>query len=643
MMTEQSARVHKFEAEVSQVMRLVINSLYSNKEIFLRELISNAADALDKVRFRALTETDLLGEDTDLRVRVSTDPAAHTITFEDNGVGMTDAELTTNLGTIAHSGTRAFLDAAKNAQGAGDMNLIGQFGVGFYSAFLVADKVEVISRAAGSDQAWRWTSDATDTFTIEPAERAQRGTTITLHLKEDQREWEEGWRLRDLIQRYADFIHHKIEMPVPVQLDEDEENPVIDAETAWEQVNAGNALWQRSPSDITDEQYQECYRHVSHDWEPSLTHTHFTIEGTQQFKGLLFIPRRAPFDLFDPDAKRGVRLYVKRVFILEDARELMPPWLRFVRGIIDSDDLPLNVSRELLQDSRLVKTIRKQAVKKVLTCLEELAEQKAEEYDTTFWPAFGTVLKEGLHYDRDLSPRLAKLARYASSTQPGLTSLASYIERMPEGQPAIYYALGASRALLESSPHLEGLKKRGYEVLYMTDAIDQWAMQGMGDEFEGKKLVSATGEALDLPESDAEKEHKEAQKAEFKGLVEAVKGVLDNRVGEVRVSERLADSPVCLVVPEGGLNAHIERMLRANGQDLPSTKRILEVNPDHTLIKHLNGLFEREPGSQQANEWIEMLYDQALLTEGSPIDDPGAFARRMTRMMETAAAQLEQR
>jgi molecular chaperone HtpG len=635
MMTE-TARVHRFEAEVSQVLRLVINSLYSNKEIFLRELISNAADALDKVRFRALTEPGLLGEDTELRIRLSANPDAHTVTIEDNGIGMTDAELVKNLGTIAHSGTRAFLEAAKAAQSAGDMNLIGQFGVGFYSAFLVADHVEVISRAAGQDQAWRWSSDANDSFTIEPAERAQRGTTIILHLKEDQREWEEEWRLRDLVTRYADFIHHVIEMPKPKPVEEVKEGAPIE----WSQVNAASAIWQRSPSEVTEEQYQEAYRHISHDWEPALAHTHFTIEGTQQFKGLLFIPKRAPFDLFDPEAKRGVRLYVKRVFIMEDARELMPPWLRFVRGVIDSDDLPLNVSRELLQDSRLVKVIRKQAVKKVLTCLEDLAENRAEDYDKTFWPAFGRVLKEGLHYDPEHKERLAKLARFESSAVEGLTSLTAYISRMKEGQPAIYYALGASRALLETSPHLEALKKRGYEVLYLTDAIDQWAMQGLGDTFEDKKLVSATGEELELPESDEEKQQKEANKAEFKGLVEAVKGVLDARVREVRISDRLADSPVCLVVPEGGLNAHIERMLRANGQNLPTMKRILEINPEHTLIKHLRGLFEREPGSEQAREWVEMLYDQALLTEGSPIDDPGAFARRMTRMMEAAASTL---
>jgi molecular chaperone HtpG len=627
-MTEQTTRVHRFEAEVSQVMRLVINSLYSNKEIFLRELISNAADALDKVRFRALTEPDLLGDDTALRVRVKADPEAHTITIEDNGVGMTDAELVTNLGTIAHSGTRAFLEAAKNAQGAGDMNLIGQFGVGFYSAFL----------AAGSEQAWRWTSDASESFTIEPWARQSRGTTITLHLKEEQQEWQEEWRLRDLVQRYADFIHHVIEMPIAKPVEE----VVEGEETEWEQVNAGNAIWQRSPSDITEEEYQDAYRHVSHDWEPALTHTHFNIEGTQQFKGLLFIPRRAPFDLFDPEAKRGVRLYVKRVFIMEDARDLMPPWLRFVRGVIDSDDLPLNVSRELLQDSRLVKVIRKQSVKKVLTCLEDLAANRAEDYDKTFWPAFGRVLKEGLHYDAELTERLAKLTRFESSAVEGLTSLTAYIERMKEGQPAIYYALGASRALLESSPHLEALKKRGYEVLYLTDAVDQWAMQGLGDTFDGRKIVSATGEELELPETEEEKQQKEANKVELAGLVSAVQGVLDSRIREVRVSDRLADSPVCLVVPEGGLNAHIERMLRANGQDVPTVKRILEVNPDHTLIKHLSGLFEKEPSSDQTREWIEMLYDQALLTEGSPIDDPGAFARRMTRMMEAAAsAQLQ--
>lgn len=623
---------YKFEAEVNQVLSLVINSLYSNKEIFLRELISNASDAIDKARFRAISEKDLLGDDTEFRIRISADEEAKTVTIDDNGVGMTKEELVENLGTIAHSGSRAFIEqlqAAAAAEEGSDVSLIGQFGVGFYSSFLVADRVEVITRAAGADQAWHWASEAKDGYTIEESDREGRGTSIVLHLKEDQQEYLRSWRIKNLVQRYADYVSHRIEMPA--EGGEGEE----DAAEEFSQINTASALWRRSASEITDEQYDEFYKHLTHDWETPLTRSHFRIEGMQQFTGLLFVPGQAPFDMFTPEGKHGVRLYVKRVFIMEDCKELLPQWLRFIKGVVDSDDLPLNVSRELLQDSRLVRTIEKQVVKKAIAMLEKLAKDSSEDY-LKFWDMFGRVLKEGLHFAPEHSKKLAGLVRYKSSTQEGWTSLAEYIERMPEGQQDIYYAMGPSLSLLENSPHLEGLKKRGYEVLYMTDGIDEWAMQNLS-EFDEKKLVSALSENLDLGDSEEDEESKKAREEEFQGLTQRFSTVLDERVQEVRLSERLADSPVCLVIPEGGMHAHIERMLRANDQDVPKTKRILEVNPEHQLIKHLHELNTREDSGQNVGEWIELLYDQALIAEGSPVEDPASFAKRVTTLMEKAA------
>lgn len=629
-----SQTTHQFEAEVSQVLRLVINSLYSNKEIFLRELISNASDAVDKLRFEAITKPELLGDDTEFRIRIEPDAENKTLTIEDNGIGMSREELITNLGTIAHSGSRAFLEnlqkAAEAAQ-SGDVQLIGQFGVGFYSSYLVADRVEVVTRRADGEDAWLWSSEAKDAFTIEPTKYEGRGTRITLHLKEDQTQYTQEWTLRNLVSRYADYVSHSIELPVEHH-EPGEEGEEGTTEMRWEQINEASALWQRPADEITDEQYNAFYKHLSVDYTEPLARTHFRLEGTQQFTGLLFVPANPPYDLFDPNAQHGVRLYVKRVFIMENCEDLMPRWLRFVRGVVDSDDLPLNVSRELLQDSRAVRVIQKQVIKKVLQMLSELAKNDADDY-LAFWNNFGRVLKEGLHFSPDQAKKLLPLMRYESSTVEGLTSLDEYIERMPEDQTKIYYALGQSRALLEASPNLEGLRKKGYEVLFMTDGVDQWSVMGL-TEYKDKTFVSAMTEDLDLGESEEEKEAHEEKAKVFSVLTERFANVLDDRVQEVRVSERLEESPVCLVVPEGGVHAHIERMLRANDQNVPKSKRILEVNPDHSLIQNLNALNEREPESSQVQQWIEMLYDQALLTEGSPIEDPIGFARRITKLME---------
>ncbi len=609
---------HAFQAEVSRVLGLVINSLYSNPEIFLRELVSNASDALDKLRFRALTEPGLVADQA-LRIRLQPDEDALTLTISDTGVGMTREELETNLGTIAHSGSQDFLKRLEEAKD--DVSLIGQFGVGFYSAYLVADRVTVVTRAAGSDEAFRWESDATESFTIEPADRSHHGTDIVLHLKEDAKDYLDPFRLRELVKRYSNYVGYPIEL---------EKSEGEDDAKSWEQVNEAQALWERAASEIKDDEYEEFYKHLTHDWEPPLARRHFKIEGTQLFTGLLFVPKRPPFDLFSPDAKHGIRLHVKRVFIMDDAEALLPKWLRFVRGVVDSEDLPLNVSREILQDSRVVRTIRKQIVKQSLDMLEDLA--KGDDY-VGFWANFGAVLKEGLYFEADHKKRIAKLCRF-ETTAGELTSLTDYVGRMKEGQEAIYYALGPSRTMLERAPHLEGLTRRGFEVLLMTDAVDQWAVDGLGD-FEGKKLINVMTEKLDLDEDkdDATKDAEEASGS----LLKRFRSVLQDKVSEVRASARLADSPVCLVIPDGGLPPYIERLVRLQQQELPSQKRILEVNPTHPLVGELRRIHEQDESSDQVEEWIQVLYDQALLAEGSPLEDPSPLLRQLSELMTQVA------
>jgi molecular chaperone HtpG len=612
--TEKST--HSFQAAVSRVLGLVINSLYSNKEIFLRELISNASDALDKLRFRAITEPGLLPSGG-LRIRIAADREKKTLTISDNGVGMSRDELIQNLGTIAHSGSQEFLARLEEKK---DVSLIGQFGVGFYSAFLVAREVEVVSRAAGSSEAFAWSSTAEDSFTIAPAARSESGTDVILHVRDEHAEYLEEWRLRSLVKRFSDYIGHAIELQVSK-----------DGVPVFEQVNEASALWQRPASEITDAQYEEFYKHLTHAIEGPLARRHFRIEGTQLFSGLLFLPKTPPFDLFSPDSRHGVRLHVKRVFIMDDCEELLPRWLRFVRGVVDSEDLPLNVSRELLQDSRLVKTIRKQVVKHALDMIEELAGK--DDY-ATFWSKFGAVLKEGLHFEAESRDRLAKLCRWESTAGKGLVSLDEYVARMKEGQDAIYYVLGPTRAMVENAPHIEGLKKRGYEVLLMVDAIDQWAVLGLG-EHAGKPLKSAMSAELSL---DAETESKDAE--ELDGLLKRMRRVLQDHVAEVRLSTRLADSPACLVIPDGGLPPYLERLVRLRDDDLPKQKRVLEVNGGHALVAALRALHDRssERDAKDIDGFIETLYDQALLAEGSPIEDPARFVRRLTELLGEAAA-----
>ncbi|MCB9506982.1 MAG: molecular chaperone HtpG [Myxococcales bacterium] len=632
-MSNDAPNVHAFQAEVAQVLDLVIHSLYRNKEIFLRELISNASDALDKLRFAAVTEP-ALAEGHALEIRLIPDAEAKTLTLWDSGIGMSRDELVKNLGTIAHSGTKAFL--AANAGGSGDLNLIGQFGVGFYSAFLVANRVEVVSRRAGSDEAWRWESEARDSFSVTPAERDVRGTTITLHLTDEHADFASDWRIRSLVERYSDYVEHPIKL---VSAPEDDEA----GEPSIETLNREGALWMRSPSDIDDDAYEEFYKHLTHDWEASLARTHFKIEGNQLFRSLLFIPKRPPFDLFDREAKHGVRLYVRRVFIMDDCDDLLPTWLRFVRGVVDSDDLPLNVSRDVLQDSNAARIIKKQLVKKVLDLLEDIAKNRPEDY-IGLWNNFGRVLKEGLYFEPEHRDRLSKLLRFASSHHPTeQTSLQQYVERMKDGQPAIYYALGASRATVEGGPHTEALRSRGYEVLFLTDPIDQWAISNL-EKFDDKPLVSVASADLDLDAAASDDDREKAREADAKraeeltSLTDRFAAVLGDRVSEVKLSRRLSDSPVCLVIPEGGLPSHIERLLRANNQDVPKTPRILEINPDHAVIRGLERIDRGGKSGEDVAELVNLLYDQALLAEGSPIDDPARFARGMTRLMSTAVS-----
>ncbi len=613
-----------FQAEVSQVLRLVVNSLYSNKEVFLRELVSNASDALDKLRFKSLSNPELLPEGTEFRIRIEPDADAKTLTVSDNGVGMTEEDLANHLGTIAKSGTREFVEQLEAAQESGNAQLIGQFGVGFYSAFLVADKVEVVSRAAGSEQAYRWVSDGRESYLVEPAERASQGTDVILHLKEEASEYLKGWRLRELIGRYSDYIGHPVEMPTVATEDSKKESE-------FERVNRANALWQRSPKDVTQEQYDDFYKHLSHDWEAPVAHRHFKVEGTQMFAGMVFVPKRPPFDLFDRQSKHGVRLHVRRVFVMDDCQDLLPVWLRFIKGVVDSEDLPLNVSRETLQDNKIVKVMQKQVVNNCLTMLEDLANEKKEDYLKT-WKSFGAVMKEGFHFSPEHRDRLAKLARFESTKADGLTSLDEYVSRMKEGQKAIYYATGASRALLVGSPHLERLKKQDYEVLLLTDPVDPFAIAGL-PKYGDFELQSAMDEKLEIEDqTDDEKKQFEDEKKRAEPLIERFQKTLSDKVSEVRASSRLSDSPVCLVVPEGGLAPHIEQLMRAQNPDLPPTKRNLEINPTHPVIERQNQGLSAE-NNTWVDDWTALLYDQALIAEGSPIDDPAAFSRRLSAVM----------
>ena len=622
-----TATTHRFEAEVEQVLRLVIESFYSNREVFLRELVSNAADALDKLRFAAVTDPSLVPQGTSLAIRLVPDRDAGTLTVWDDGIGMSREELVEHLGTIAKSGTRELAQKLAEAKESGDLSLIGQFGVGFYSAYLVADRVEVVSRKAGTGEAHRWTSAAKGTFTVEPAERETHGTSVVLHLAEAHREYLDPVRLRGLVERYSDYLSWPVELRTTKKQGDDYVE-------AFEKINQSSALWQRPRAQIEDDKARELYRHLTSDFDEPLAWRHFRVEGTQLFSGMLFVPSHAPWTMWQPEAKHGVRLYVKRVFIMDDAAELLPSWLRFVRGVVDSEDLPLNVSRELLQDSRVVTTIKKQLVKQTLDMLEELAKERPADY-VKFWAAFGPVLKEGLHAEPSRAAELAPLLRFHSSEDDGLTSLAEAKARMKEGQPALYYVLGESLAQAQHSPHIEALRKKGYEVLYLIDPVDPFAI-GALTEFEGTPLESAS----DAKPGEGDEAADEDRGAALGDLRSRFRTKLQDEVSEVRLSARLVDSPVCLVMPPGGLPPHFERLLRATQKDLPKQKRILELNPSHPVIENLRRLLAEGKAVERVDEWIALLYDQAKIAEGTALDDPAAFTRRVTALLKDATERL---
>ena len=619
-----------FQAEVKQLLHLMVHSLYGNKEIFLRELISNASDACDKLRFEALADTALWEQDTKLGIRVAYDKAARTITVSDNGVGMSRDEVIANIGTIAKSGTREFFQSLTGDQ-AKDAHLIGQFGVGFYSSFIVADKVTLTTRRAGmgAEHGVRWESDGQGTYTLETVARERRGTEVTLHLRQGEDELLSGFRLRSILRKYSDHITIPILMKKE-EWEKDKNDYALKDEE--EQINQASALWARPKAEITDEQYQEFYKHVGHDFEAPLAWTHARVEGKQEYTLLLYVPAHAPFDLWDREHRHGVKLYVQRVFIMDDAEQIMPAYLRFVRGVIDSNDLPLNVSREILQESKIVEAIRARCVKRVLSLLEELAEKDKAKYAAA-WKEFGRVLKEGVAEDHANRERIARLLRFSSTREEKeeqTVSLADYLSRLKGGQDKIYYITADSFAAARSSPHLEIFRRKGVEVLLMHDRIDEWVMANL-PEFEGKSLVSVAKGDLDLGKlaDEAEKKEQEKEAGEFKELTERIGTVLGEKVKDVRITHRLTDSPSCLVADAAAMSTNLERLLKAAGHKVPETKPTLEVNPHHPLVQALR----HESDDARFADWSHILLDQAVLAEGGQLDEPGAFVKRLNALM----------
>ena len=622
--TEESTQkqTHGFQAEVRELLKLMIHSLYSHREIFLRELISNASDANDRLRFAAIADPTWLAQDPELEIRVDADATAGTITIRDNGIGLTREEAVANLGTIARSGTAEFFRSLSGDQQK-DSALIGQFGVGFYSAFIVADRVEVLSRKAGAPASAgvRWESSADGEFTVETIERAERGTSVVLHLKSDTREYADAFRLRSLIRRYSDHIGF------PVKMRKEGE-----ASLDYEVVNQAKALWTLPRTEISDDEYKQFYQHIGHDFTDPLAWSHNKVEGKREYTSLLYIPARAPFDLWQREAPRGLKLYVRRVFIMDDAEQFLPLYLRFVKGVIDSSDLPLNVSRELLQQDSEVDAIRGGLTKRVLDMLGKLAKDEVEKY-ATFWKEFGAVLKEGIAQDAGHRERILPLLRFASTHEASdepTVSLSQYIERMQPGQEKIYYLIADSIAAARSSPYIEQLRGHGLEVLLLHERIDEWVM-GQMDAFEGKHFKDAARGGLELGklETDAERQQRDAALKESKGLLKRVKDALGERVTEVRTSERLKDSPACLVLGEHDLGANMRRILAASGQKVPESKPALEMNVGHPLVRYLEGIGDRGPFEELA----QLLYDQATLAEGGQIANPSDYVLRLNRLL----------
>ncbi|PKM36859.1 MAG: molecular chaperone HtpG [Gammaproteobacteria bacterium HGW-Gammaproteobacteria-10] len=635
MTIEAKKETRGFETEVKHLLHLMIHSLYSNKEIFLRELISNASDAADKLRFEALSNDGLYEGDSELKIRLEFDKDKRTITVIDNGIGMSRQEVQEHIGTIAKSGTKQFFESLTGDQ-AKDSELIGQFGVGFYSSFIVADKVTLKTRKAGAshEEGVLWESSGEGEYTLESIDKPQRGTEIVLHLKEGEDEFLDDWRLRSIVRKYSDHISLPIVMDkeIPAETD-DEGNETAPARIEEETVNSASALWTKARQDISEQDYNEFYKHVGHDFQDPLAHIHSKVEGTNEYTLLLYIPSRAPFDLWDRDAKHGVKLYIKKVFITDDAEQLMPRYLRFIRGVIDANSLPLNVSREILQQSKQISTIKSGAVKKVLGLIEGLAKNEAEKYET-FWSNFGNVIKEGIIEDFSNKDRIAKLLRFSSThtdSEKQDVSLEDYVGRMKEGQEKIYFITADSFAAAKNSPHLEIFRKKGIEVLLLSDRIDEWLVSSL-TEFDGKHMQSVAKGDLDLGklEDEEEKKQQEEVNKDFESVVNQIKEVLKDKVSEVRLSHRLTDSPSCLVSDVYGMSLNMERIMKEAGQKMPGSKPIFELNPTHALVTRL----KEEQDDQRFADLTNILFDQAILSEGGQLDDPSAFVHKLNELLQ---------
>ncbi|QMU62567.1 MAG: molecular chaperone HtpG [Gammaproteobacteria bacterium] len=634
----------QFETEVSQLLHLMIHSLYSNKEIFLRELISNASDACDKLRFEAISDDSLLSNDAELKIQVEFNKEDRTVTIRDNGVGMSRDEVVSNVGTIAKSGTKEFLDTLTGDQSK-DSHLIGQFGVGFYSAFIVADKVTLITRRAGleNNQAVQWESEGTGSYTLEQAVKEQRGTEVILHLKKDEDEFLSSYRLKSIIGTYSDHVPLPIEMLKEDEINNDEtkedqsgEDDKSELTNEWETVNKASALWVRPKSEITEEEYKEFYKHVGHDFVDPLLWTHNRVEGKTEYTSLLYVPSQAPFDLFEPNTKHGVKLYVQRVFIMDDADKLMPRYLRFVRGVIDSNDLPLNISREILQNNKVIDNIRSGSVKKILGLLEKLAKNESAKYQE-FWNVFGKVLKEGPGEDFANKEKIAKLLRFASTHQDSdgqTVSLDDYLARMKSDQEKIYFITADNYAAAKNSPHLEIFKEKDIEVLLLSDRVDEWLMSHL-NEYQEKSFASVAKGELDLDKLSSEEDKKEREKAEkdAEGLIERIKRVLEEKVEDVRVSHRLTSSPACIVLSEQDMALYMQNLMKQAGHDMPESKPVLEINPTHTLVQRM----ENEQAEDRFEDWARILFDQAILAEGGQLEDPATFVNRLNQMINEIA------
>ncbi|HJV66896.1 MAG TPA: molecular chaperone HtpG [Geomonas sp.] len=635
--------VKKFETEVQQLLDLVIHSLYSNKEIFLRELISNASDAIDKIRFESHSNMELLEGNADWKIKLHPDKEAGTLTITDNGIGMSMDEVADNIGTIAKSGTRNFVAALKEQNLAENPELIGQFGVGFYASFMVADKVTLTTRKAGDKEyGCRWESTGDGSYTIEECQKESRGTEIVLHLKEEMKEFLDEWKIRSIVKKYSDYVQYPIVMDVtrsePVK---DQDGKVIEGggtieKTTEETLNSMKAIWTRSKSEISEDEYLEFYKHISHDYDKPLSTIHYSAEGVSEFKSILYIPSHKPFDLFLRDHKKGVHLYVKRVYITDNCEALLPDYLRFIKGVVDSSDLPLNVSREILQEDVQIKRIQKSLVGKVLSTLSEMKEKNFEDY-LKFWNEFGPVIKEGIHFDYANKEKLQDLLLFESSkTESGkFVTLKEYVERMPETQKEIYYITGMSRASVENSPYMEVFRKKGYEVLYLTDPVDEWVVPAIGT-YSDKQLKGIDRGDLELETEEEKKEQeakKEEAKKEFGGVMTFIQETLKENVKEVRLSSRLTESACCLVADEMGLNANMEKILKSMNQEVPESKRILELNPDHPILQVMTSMYDKDKANPKLADYCELLFDQALLTEGSPIKDPLRFSKLVAELM----------